>query len=68
MSEVAERCIKWMNSTEVAERCIEWMNTVIECHKELYYDEDGPMYEADKKAIEDAEYIIKCIKEVNNYE
>lgn len=67
MSKVEERCIKWMNSTGVAERCIEWMNAVIECHKELY-DEGDEMYEADKKAIEDAEYIIKCIKEVNNYD
>lgn len=52
--------------SEVAERCIKWMNTVIECHKELY-DEGDEMYEADKKAIEDAEYIIKCIEETERY-
>lgn len=44
--------------TEVAERCIDWMNKVIDFHMDVTYGKpDGDHLEA----IEDAEFIIDCI-------
>lgn len=45
----------------IADRCIKWMEDVIEVHKDLY-DTGDVMEKIDIEAIEDAEYIIKCIK------
>lgn len=41
---------------EISERCIEWMNRVIEAQNRKPFDE----YRAE--VIEDARYIIECIK------
>lgn len=50
---------------DIADRCIKWMEEVIRVHKALYDPEDL-MEDTDIKAIEDARYVIECIKRSSN--